>query len=200
MAKKKKGKKAAEPKKPKKGRIDIRIAGFGGQGVILSAIITGKAAAIYEGKDSSVMQSYGPEARGSACSGSIVIDDKRVDFPYVLKPDILIALSQDGYAKYRPMLKKDGILVVEEDLVKLDKNEKATIFKIPATRIAEQIGKKIVTNIVLLGYFTAKTGAISYDAMKSAVLSTVPSKFRNLNDTAFDRGYNYGKEKINGGI
>lgn len=192
MAKKKKGEKAAEQKK---GRIDIRIAGFGGQGVILSAIITGKAAAIYEGKDSSVMQSYGPEARGSACSGSVVIDDKRVDFPYVLKPDILVALSQDGYAKYRSTLKKDGILVVEEDLVKLDKNEKATVFKIPATRIAEQTGKKIVTNIVMLGYFTAKTGAISYDAMKSAVLSTVPSKFRDLNEKAFDRGYSYGEKK-----
>lgn len=196
MAKKKKEKKAAEPKKPKKGRIDIRIAGFGGQGVILSAIITGKAAAIYEGKDSSVMQSYGPEARGSACSGSVIISGDKVDYPYVIKPDILVALSKDGYTKYRSSLKKNGILIIEKDLVELDKKDDVkNLFSIPATKIAEELGKKIVANIVMLGYFTKVTGVINYDSMKKSVLETVPAKFRELNEKAFDRGYSYGENE-----
>lgn len=182
--------------KLKKGHIEIRVAGFGGQGVILSAVVMGKAAAIYEGKDSSVMQSYGPEARGTACSGSVVISDDRVGYPYVTKPDILVALSKDGYAKYRSSLKKNGILIIERDLVELDKkDEEKNVFSIPATKIAEELGKKIVANIVMLGYFTKVAGVISYNSMKKSVLETVPAKFRELNEKAFDTGYHYGKKE-----
>jgi len=164
--------------------------------VILSAKIVGKAVAIYEDKDSSVMQSYGPEARGSACSGSVVISDSRVGYPYVTKPDILIALSKDGYAKYRSSLKEDGILIIEEDLVELDKRDKGkNVFSIPATKLAEELGKKIVANIVMLGYFTKVTDVASYDSMKKSVLETVPDKFRELNEKAFDRGYSYGRKE-----
>jgi len=182
--------------KPKEDQIRIRIAGFGGQGVILSAKIVGKATAIYEDKSSSVMQSYGPEARGSACSASVVISEGRIDYPYVNKPDILIALSKDGYVKYRSSLKKDGILIIEEDLVELDKrDEEKNVFSIHATKIAEELGKKIVANIVMLGYFTKVTDVASYDSMKKSVLETVPDKFRELNEKAFDRGYSYGRKE-----
>ena len=118
-------------------RQEVRIAGFGGQGIILAAVITGKAAAIYEGKEATVMENYGPEARGGACSGTIVINETKVDYPYTTNPDIMAIMNKASYDKFRPELKKDGILLIEEDLVTLDKNDNADVYRIPATRFAE---------------------------------------------------------------
>jgi len=174
-------------------RQEIRIAGFGGQGIILSAVITGKAAAIYEGKESTVMENYGPEARGGACSGTIVINETKVDYPYVTNADIMAIMSQASYSRFRSDLKKGGALLIEEDLVKLDKDDHATVYKIPATRFAEELGNKIVTNIVMLGFMIGVTKFVSYESMKSAILDTVKARFKELNEKAYNRGYEYGK-------
>ncbi len=178
----------------KEGRSEIRFSGFGGQGIIKSALITGRATAIYDKKESVVTQSYGPEARGGACSGSVIVDSKQVDYPYVTNPDILVSMSLEAYTTYRPALKKGGMLLIDEDLVKLDKSDRATVYKIPATRFAEELGKKIVANVVMLGFFTSITGVTTYDSMKKAVLESVPSRFKEINEEAFEKGYNYGKK------
>ena len=181
----------------KKERTEIRFSGFGGQGIIKSALITGRATAIYDNKEAVVTQNYGPEARGGACSGSVIVDSKPVDYPYVTEPDILISMSLEAYKTYRSALKEKGMLLIDEDLVKLDRTEKALVYKIPATRIAEELGKKIVANVVMLGFFTSMTGVTSYESMKKAVLESVPARFKDLNEQAFERGYNFGK-KIKG--
>ncbi len=174
-------------------RQEIRIAGFGGQGIILSAVITGKAAAIYEGKEATVMENYGPEARGGACSGTIVIDDTKVDYPYCTHADIMAIMSKASYTRFRPDLKEGGVLLIEEDLVDLDKDDNALVYKIPATRFAEELGNKIVTNIIMLGFMIGVTEFVSYESMKSAILGTVKARFRELNDKAYNRGFEYGQ-------
>ncbi len=176
----------------KKKKFDVRITGLGGQGVILSAHILGKAASVYGNFNATMTQSFGPEARGSACSAQLVIDEERVLYPYVLRPDILVAMSQEGYEKFRGEMNPKGILVYEQDLVKLDKKSKIKAFGIPATRYSEDvIGRKITMNIVMLGFFTGVTQVIPKESMKEAVLSSVPPGTEKLNTLAFETGYEH---------
>ncbi len=173
-------------------RIEIKFGGFGGQGIITMGHIAGKAC-IYDERNVVFTPSYGPEARGGAASSNIVISDEEIDYPYVTYPDILVVMSQEAYEKYAPLLKEEGLLIIDEDLVRL-KNGEGRVAKIPATRIAENLGKRIVANIVMLGFFTGVTKLISYDAIKKAVLETVPAKFKELNEKALDEGYKRGIE------
>ena len=181
-------------------RADIKLCGFGGQGIILSGYILGKAASIYDKKEAVLTQSYGPEARGGACSADVVISDAKIDYPYLKDVNILVAMSQEAYTTYSKLLGKDRTLLIDEDLVELDRTQsrrrKWQVAKIPATRFAEELGKKIVANIVMLGFFTAVTNVVSYEAMKNAILSSVPKGTEELNENAFERGYNHGKEAI----
>ena len=174
---------------------EIRIAGFGGQGVILSAMVLGKAASIFQRGFATVTQNFGPEARGGACSAQLILSDSPVLYPYVAQPDILIATSQEAYARFGPELKDGGTLIVEQDLVRvsdLDKKKEIKIYSIPATRIAEELGKKMVQNSVMVGFFTALTGLLKADAVRKAVADSVPASFRELNLKAFDKGFEYG--------
>jgi len=176
---------------------EIRFAGYGGQGIIRSGIIVGMAASIYDNKYGTMSQSFGPEARGGACSSQLVVSDTKVLYPYITVADILVAMSQAGYDKFESELGDKGMLIFDEDLVK-PKSARLSIknYAIPATRFAEQLGKKIVANVVLLGFFTAVTDVVSYDAMKKAIPASVPEKAIDLNMLAFERGYNYGLELI----
>ncbi len=170
----------------------IKISGFGGQGVILSAYIIGKAASIYDKKNASMTQAYGPEARGGACSSQVVISPKEVDYPLVDEADVLIALSQEGYDKFISILKKDGILLYDSDLVEnLKHSSKINSNPLPVTRVAEELGNKIVANVVMMGFFTAVAKMVSIEAMKQSIQESVPSKYTELNMRAFDEGYNY---------
>ncbi|MDA3814059.1 MAG: 2-oxoacid:acceptor oxidoreductase family protein [Candidatus Cloacimonetes bacterium] len=172
--------------------LRVKISGFGGQGIILSSYIVGKAAAIFDGKNSSMTQAYGPEARGGACSSQVVISDEEIDYPLVDVANVLIAMSQEAYDKFLPILKKKGILLYDTDLVKEVQIHNEIVAKaIPATRLAEEMGKKIVANIVMLGFATAQTKISSYDAMKSSIKESVPARFIELNMKAFQIGYDY---------
>jgi 2-oxoglutarate ferredoxin oxidoreductase subunit gamma len=172
---------------------EIRIAGFGGQGVILCAAIIGKAAAIHEDGFATMTQSFGPEARGGACSAQVILSDMPVLYPYVTNPDVLVVMSQEAYTRFAPELKPGGVLLVERDLVRLsDLPKSARIFSVPATRLAEDLGKKMVLNVVMVGFFGAVTGLISPEALRKAVADSVPAAFRELNLRAFDKGFEYG--------
>jgi 2-oxoglutarate ferredoxin oxidoreductase subunit gamma len=149
---------------------EMRIAGFGGQGVILSAHIIGRAVALHEDNYATMTQNYGPEARGGAASAALVISDSPVLFPYVTHLDILVVMAQEAYTKFTPDLKEDGILIVEEDLVRLDHNaQHSRVYGVPATRFAEELGKKMVQNVVMVGAVCAITKAFSYEACRKAV-------------------------------
>lgn len=172
---------------------EIRIAGFGGQGVILAATVIGKAASIFRDGFATMTQAFGPEARGSACSAQVIISDAPILYPYVTRPDVLVAMSQEAFTRFAPDLKTGGILVVEQELVRvsgLDRGER--VYSIPATRIAEQLGKRMAANIAMVGFFTAVTALLDPDAIRQAVADSVPPKFRDLNLKAFDRGFLYG--------
>jgi 2-oxoglutarate ferredoxin oxidoreductase subunit gamma len=172
---------------------EIRVAGFGGQGVILSAVVLGKAASIYENGFATMTQNFGPEARGGACSAQLVLSDSPVLYPYVTRPDIMVIMSQEAYNRFAPELKPGGMLIVEEDLVRVsDLRGDLKVYAIPATRFAEELGKRMVLNSVMVGFFTAVTKLLTADAVRKAVADSVPPSFRELNIKAFDKGYDYG--------
>lgn len=176
---------------------EIRIAGFGGQGVLLSAHIIGRAISIHEGGYATMTQNYGPEARGGAASAALVVSDQPVLYPYAVSPDILVALSQEAYSRFVGEVKEGGMLLVEEDLVPLDhKAQHLKVYGIPATRIAEELGKKMVLNVVMVGFFCAITGVLSRESAIAAVTDAVPERFRKLNLDAFDRGFQYGVDLL----
>jgi len=172
---------------------EIRIAGFGGQGVIMSAMVVGKAASIFEGGFATMTQSFGPEARGGACSAQVILSDTPVLYPYVTHPDILVVMSQEAYSKFSPELKAGGTLVTEQELVKIGNIPAGTkVFSCPATRLAEDLGKRMVLNIVMVGFFAAVTKLLRPDSLRQAVSDSVPPSFKELNEKAFDKGYEYG--------
>jgi 2-oxoglutarate ferredoxin oxidoreductase subunit gamma len=177
-------------------RREIRITGYGGQGIILTGYIFGKAAAINDGLHATMTQSFGPEARGSACSASLVIDEEEIAYPYLRSTNLLVALSREGYEKYEATLRDDGLLVYDSDLVEPAPTRGTQRHHgVPAARIAEELGKRIVQNIVVVGFATAATGLVSEEAARKAVETSVPSNLVELNLKAFARGYGYFQEQ-----
>ena len=180
---------------------EIRISGFGGQGVILSAIVIGKAGCIFEHGYSTMTQAFGPEARGGACSAQVILSNEPILYPYVTRPDILVTMSQEAYSLFAPQLKEDGILIIEQDLVRIDKLPAGVrVYSLPATRLAEELGKRMVMNIVMVGFFGAVTELLNPDALREAIADSVPPAFRELNLKAFDKGFEYGTKHLSGEV
>lgn len=172
-------------------RLEIRITGFGGQGVVLLAYIVGRAAAINAGKHATMIQSFGPEARGSACSATLVVSDDEVLYPYIRRPDILVVMSAEAYQTYKNELKDGGILVYEKDLVCAAPRASQKAYGVPSTRIAEGLGKRIAQNIVMLGFVVAATRILDREVVRDAVRASVPSGTEDFNVKAFDAGYDH---------
>ncbi len=172
-------------------RTEIRVSGFGGQGIILSGYIIGKAAAIYDKRNATMTQAYGPESRGGACAAQVVISEEEINDPEVSQPNVLVAMSQEAYTTFTRQLDRNCVVLIDEDLVQPDAVDRIPqkTFAIPAMRIAEELGKKVVANIVMLGFFTGKTTIVSREAMEQAIISSVPPRFAELNRQAFQRGY-----------
>ena len=171
---------------------EIRIAGFGGQGVILAATIIGKAASIFQGEHATMTQNFGPESRGGACSAQVILSDEPILYPYVARPDILVAMSHEAYSRFIPELKEDGLLLVEQDLVQVANLPPGVrVHGVPATRLAEELGRKMVLNMVMVGFFAAVTQLLDPQALRRAVEDSVPPAFRDLNRRAFDKGFEF---------
>ncbi len=174
-------------------RMELKFGGLGGQGVIMSGLIVGKAAAIYDNKHATMIQSFGPEARGSSCSSQVIVSDSPIDYPYITQPDVLVVMSQDAYQRFAPELKPGGLLLSEAELVQAkDAAPGLRHFSIPATRFAEELGRRLVLNIVMVGFFTALSGTVSQQAAEKAVVDSVPRGTEDLNLRAFRRGLEYG--------
>lgn len=177
--------------------MDIRFSGFGGQGIIKSGTLIGKAASLHDDKFATLTQSFGPEARGGACSAQLVIDKEPVLYPYIVRPEILVSMSQEAYEKFLDDLLPKGILLTDTDLVKPHKIRKdVDMYSIPATRIAEEMGNRIFANVVMVGFFTAITRVVDSEAMKKALPGSVPERFIDINIDAFEKGYEYGIETL----
>ncbi|MFQ6033493.1 MAG: 2-oxoacid:acceptor oxidoreductase family protein [Candidatus Bipolaricaulia bacterium] len=178
-------------------RREVRLGGFGGQGIMLAGYILGRAA-IAAGRHAVMTQAYGPEIRGARVAADVILDDEPIDYPRVTKPDISIFMFQEAYDHYRANIGR--ILIYDEDLVQLDRehlqNKQIEIYPIRANRIAEELGRRVVANIAMLGSFTVISGLLPAEVMEEAVLATVPRKSFELNKEAFRRGLEYGRSVL----
>jgi len=180
---------------------EIRIAGFGGQGVIICASVIGRGASIVENGYATMTQNFGPEARGGACSAQLILSPTPVLYPYVSRPDMMVLMSQEAFVKFHGDIKPGGTLIIEQDLVRLQDISvpDVKVYGIPATRIAEELGKKMVQNIVMTGFFGAISGVMSRESLRRAVEDSVPASFAELNRKAYDAGYDYGLKHLETG-
>jgi len=181
-----------------KTRKEIMFAGFGGQGIVTAGYITGQAAVVYDGKEATLTQVYGPEARGSACYSGVVISQEEISYPYLLNPEIMIIMSQEAYEKFLPRLQQGGVLIVDSTIVKPDKlAKKYKLYKVPATEIAEKLGTRVVANVIMLGFLGVIWDAVS-EALRNAVKERVPKKYLELNLKAFQTGVKLAEEALKG--
>jgi 2-oxoglutarate ferredoxin oxidoreductase subunit gamma len=178
-------------------RQEIVFTGFGGQGIILAGRILGKAAVIGDHRESTLVQAYGPEARGGACSAQVIIADQPIHYPYVRRPDVLVCMSQAGFDKFIDQMKEGGTLLIDKDLVQ-PKGVSGDFFSIPSSRMAEEMGRIMMANIIMLGFFTAVTGAVSVASARDAVMKSVPKGSEEMNATAFNKGCDYGQAVLKG--
>ncbi len=183
-------------------RKEIRIAGFGGQGIMLAGIVIGKAAALYDGLYAVQTQSYGPEAHGGASRTELVISDEEIDYPKVHHPDIFVAMSHEALKTYIDGLKPEGILIIDPDMVEESEivpfvNEHdIKVYHAPATRTAdEKVGLRIVANIVMIGAITGFTKVISENAAREAIINSVPPGTEEKNLKAFETGIELSREE-----
>lgn len=170
----------------------IIVTGFGGQGIILAGKILGKAAALGDHRESTLVESYGPESRGGSCSAQVIISDRPIYYPYVKQPDILVCMSQSGYEKFITTISKKSLLLIDRDLVQPARKLNMEYFAIPATRKAEELGKKMMANIIMMGFAVSITGVVSQESAHKAVMGSVPKGTEKLNTEAFSKGYDYG--------
>jgi 2-oxoglutarate ferredoxin oxidoreductase subunit gamma len=171
-------------------RTEVLIAGFGGQGIILAGVILGRAIALYEGRNAIQIQSYGPEARGGACRSEVVISDEEIDYPMVTKPDVFVAMSQEAFDRYIGRLKADGVLIADSSLVRFDEAKvRSRSYRVPATLAADELGRRVVANVVMLGALGGITGLASRESLRRSVMDMAPKGTEELNLKALERGF-----------
>jgi 2-oxoglutarate ferredoxin oxidoreductase subunit gamma len=178
-------------------RKEVRFAGFGGQGIIRAGLMLAMASSIHARKNAVQTQSYGPESRGGSCKSEVVISDEEIDYPKVDDPDVLVVMSQEAFNTYAKTVKPDGTLILDPDMVpRHEFKGNGRVFLVPSTKIAEELGKTIVANVVMLGALVAITDLTSAEAFKNSLLSNIPKGTEKLNLTAFEKGYEYGRKLL----
>jgi len=170
-------------------KVEIRICGLGGQGVVLAGEILGRAA-VYDGKEAVETASYGAEARGSAAKSEVIISDKKIGYPRVRKCDVLVAMSQSAFDKSIGDLKENGILIVDKGIVEKVPKVKAKVVEVPATKIAEsELKSRMYANVVMLGALVKVTGVVSEKACEQAIINSVSKETREKNVSGFRKGF-----------
>lgn len=170
-----------------KKRYEMRLSGFGGQGLITAAIIFAEAVGVYDGKYVCQTQSYGPEARGGKSRAEVVISDTPIDYPKARRLDLLLAMNQAACDAYYRDLNPDGLLVVDSSLVEQYPTNR--VIAIPFTRIArEELGREMTANMVALGAVGLLSGQVISNSLEKALLARVPPGTEELNKTALHRG------------
>ncbi|MEM2123791.1 MAG: 2-oxoacid:ferredoxin oxidoreductase subunit gamma [Methanolinea sp.] len=168
-------------------RHEVRFSGFGGQGIILSAVILGRAAVMYDGNYAVQTQVYGPEARGGASMSSVIIDESPILYPKVRDPDILVIMSQEGFEKYGVQVKENALMILDSTLVR--SRPRCRYIEVPATAEAKNtLGREIVANIIMLGALVRATGIVREESLEKAILDSVPKGTETLNVKAMKRG------------
>lgn len=169
------------------GESQIRFGGVGGQGIVLAGQLLGKAAALFDGKEAVCTQTYGPETRGGASRTDVIISEAPINYPFVTSADVLAVLFQEAYIKFRGSVQPGGKIFVDTGLVHAGDDE-AEVSGLPATAIAEALGNRLATNVVMLGYLVGKTGIVSRDSVEDAIRATVKAHIVDLDLRALAAG------------
>jgi 2-oxoglutarate ferredoxin oxidoreductase subunit gamma len=170
-------------------RHEIRLEGSGGQGIITAGLLIGEAVSIREHKEAIMTESYSPYVRGGSSRADLIISDDPIDYPLVTRPDILVAMSQEALDSNWEHISNDATILVESGRVNAPSSNGRRIFTVPALKLAEGLGRKVVANIVMLGVLTAETRIVGREAIESAIVNRYP-KEAELNRRAFAQGYN----------
>lgn len=175
-------------------RTEIRMAGFGGQGIITMGRILGRAVVLYDKREAVLTEDYGPEKMGGWSKADLVVSDREITYPLVERPNIFVALSQDGYDRFRESVSPDGRALFEAELVHPDQGWKHRTTYIPALQTATTLGKRVVANIVMIGSLVELTEVVSAEAARKAILDSIPKGTEQLNEAAFLKGRELAKE------
>lgn len=170
--------------------LQIRLSGAGGQGLITAGVILAEAA-LREGKEVVQTQMYGPSARLGASRSEVIISDHEIAYPEVTDLDLLLCLSQDAFDKYVPRASADTRILVDATRVRFDAADYDHLFHIwemPITEAAEELGNKVVANVVALGVLNGKEQIVDAESLRAAVQRRVPDRFQALNEKALDKG------------
>ncbi len=179
-------------------RIEIRLAGSGGQGIILAGLILAEAAGLGEGRQVAMSQAYGPEARGGSSRAEVIISDRPIDYPLCLAPDVLIALSQEAADVYGSDLAPAGLMIVDQDLVEAAGGDGVTA--LPFTAAArDKVGRATTANIVALGALAELTGLVGRRALEAALLRRAPAGSQQVNRQALGLGVRLARESLKQG-
>jgi len=176
-------------------RTEVRLAGTGGQGLILAGVILAEACGVYEGKQVVQTQSYGPEARGGASKSDVIISDEEILYPKARKLDVLACLSQDSANAFVKDLEPNGLLITDSTFVYTCSREDAVC--VPLTKATrDKFGRDIFANIVLLGTIASVTGMVKLESLEMAVKSRVPPATLENNTAALKLGFDLGKAAL----
>jgi len=179
-------------------KVEIRLTGLGGQGVVLASVILGRAASVYDKINAVQTQTYGSDMRGGDVCTEVIISEKKIIYPIINNPDILVALSQKAYDSHVTNLQSDGILITDSDLVETSSlKDGISHYHEPFNKIAiEELKKKAVANIIMLGFIQEKTKLVSFNALKKAIIYLVPKKTVISNIEALDLGRCLAKNNV----
>ncbi len=182
-------------------RYEIRLSGSGGQGLILMGKVLAEAAAIYEDRNATQSQSYGPEARGGASKSEVIISDDEIDYPKATQLDLLLAFTQEACDKYSSDLKPGGVLVVDSQFVKQVPSNSGQVVGLPIHEIAaKEVGRSLMANILALGVIVAVSSIVQKDSVESAIRARVPRGTEDLNLKAFRAGFDAARASQSGSV
>jgi 2-oxoglutarate ferredoxin oxidoreductase subunit gamma len=180
-------------------RFEVRLAGEGGQGMILAGVILAEAAVVYDGLNAVQTQSYGPEARGGASRSEVIIAKGEIDYPKVMLPDVLLCMSQEACDKFYARVKDDGCILVDSTNVSRVPSHRAVV--IPISKIAEEVtGRRITASMVALGLVGGLSGLVSREALTKAMTERVPAGTEEMNAKALDAGFEEAARVLKSGI
>jgi 2-oxoglutarate ferredoxin oxidoreductase subunit gamma len=174
-------------------RHEIRLQGIGGQGIITAGRLLGEAASLHERKEAIMTEDYSPYVTGGWSRADLIISDEPIDYPLVTEPEILCAMSQDGLEDNWERTSKDATIIVETRYMDSRALKGRRLINVPALSISEELGNKVVANVVMLGVLAAETHIVGREALETAIANRYP-KAVELNQRAFSRGYNYSSQ------
>ncbi|MHA1785886.1 MAG: 2-oxoacid:acceptor oxidoreductase family protein [Candidatus Helarchaeota archaeon] len=178
-------------------RIELKIAGYGGQGVITLSKLIAEGTMLFENKEVAQTEAYGAAARGGSCWAEVVISDNEIDYPRAVDPDYMILLSKEAANAFKKGIKKNGVFIVDPTTVKKFRARKNTVYEIPATDIAvHELKMPVVGNVILLGAISVLTGLMSKEAAKKTVEKSVPKKALDVNLVALQKGFELAEKAL----